>query len=93
MIDSGATNTFISKRFVRDNKILTRKLQNPVLLFNIDGTENRAGRITEMAVLQMKINDHDEQVVFSVTDIDDEDVIIAWIGLGNTILIWIGKKG
>ena len=90
MIDSGATNTFISKRFVWDNKIPTRKLQNPVLLFNIDGTENRAGRITEMAVLRMKINDHDEQVVFSVTDIDDEDVIIGlyWLKKHNPDMDW-----
>ena len=90
MIDSGATNTFISKRFVWDNRIPTRKLQNLVLLFNIDGTENRAGRITEMAVLRMKINDHDEQVVFSVTDIDDEDVIIGldWLRKHNPDMDW-----
>ena len=40
MVDSGATATFIHRKFVEENKIRTRKLSRPVPLFNIDGTEN-----------------------------------------------------
>lgn len=77
MVDSGATNTFINRRFIRENHIATRKLKHPIFLFNIDGTENKDGSITELALLQMKIGDHMEKVVFSVTNIGPEDLIIV----------------
>lgn len=43
MIDSGATNTFISRKFIKENHVATQKIKNPILLFNIDRTENRDG--------------------------------------------------
>ena len=58
MVDSGATTTFIHKRFVRENKIHTRKLATPIPLYNIDGTLNCDGTISEVAVLTMAIGDH-----------------------------------
>lgn len=90
MVDSGATNTFISRRFIRENRVTTRKLKHPILLFNIDGTENRDGSITELALLQMKIGDHMEKVAFSVTDIGPEDLIIGldWLWKHNPDINW-----
>ena len=54
-----------------------RKLVRPIPLYNIDGTENRDGTITEVAVLDMAVGDHREKVVFMVMDIGEEDVIIS----------------
>lgn len=90
MVDSGATNTFISRRFIRENHVATRKLKHPILLFNIDGTENKDGSITELALLQMKIRDHMEKVAFSVTDIGPEDLIIGldWLRKHNPDINW-----
>lgn len=47
----------------------TQKLKHPIMLFNIDGTENKDGSIAEIAILQMQIGDHMEKVAFSITDI------------------------
>ena len=63
MVDSGATATFIHRKFVEENKIRTRKLSRPVPLFNIDGTENREGSITHVAVLDLIIGSHSEKMV------------------------------
>ncbi|TFK78004.1 hypothetical protein K466DRAFT_474450, partial [Polyporus arcularius HHB13444] len=53
------------------------ELTSPVCLYNIDSTEKCDGTIAEVAVLGMTIGDYQEQVVFVVTDVGDEDVIIG----------------
>ena len=88
--DSGASTLFINKRFVEQNKVKTYPLKKPIPVFNIDGTLNKAGSITEMAVLTMKIGDHEEKTVFTVTDIGPEDVIIGidWLRHHNPSIDW-----
>lgn len=90
MVDSGTTNTFISRRFIRENHVATQKLKHLILLFNIDGTQNKDGGITKLALLQMKIGDHMEKVAFSVTDIGPEDLIIGldWLRKHNSDINW-----
>ena len=63
MLDSGATTKFLHRRFVEQNKVTTRKLVKPIPLYNIDGSENRDGTITEVAVLDMEVGEHTETVV------------------------------
>ena len=58
MVDSGASTLFIHRRFVQENKIQTRKLREPIRVYNIDGTENKAGAVTEMAIVNMQVGGH-----------------------------------
>ena len=90
MIDCGATTKFLHRRFVEENRVRTRKLGKPIPLYNIDGTENRDGTISEVAVLDMTVDNHQEKVVFVVTDIGDEDVIIGldWLREHNPEVDW-----
>lgn len=77
MVDSGASTLFINKRWIKENGVATHKLQTPIPVYNIDGTLNQGGSITDMAVLTMKLGEHNEKAVFTVTDIGPEDVIIG----------------
>lgn len=90
MVDSDATNTFISRRFIGENCVNTRKLKHPILLFNIDGTEKKDGSITELALLQMKVKDHMGKVAFSVNNIGPKDLIIGldWLRKHNPDINW-----
>lgn len=76
MIDSEASTLFLHEDFVWRNKVLTKKLKQPILMFNIDGTPNVAGAIDTVTILNMKIGNHNEKTVFTVINIGPKDVII-----------------
>lgn len=90
MLDSGASTLFLNKHFVDKHKVTTRKLAKPIEVFNIDGTPNKAGMITEVAVLNLEVGEHKEKAVFTVTDIGPEDVIIGinWLRKYNPSIDW-----
>ena len=46
LLDSGAMENFLDYRTVQKLKIETMKLSQPRRVFNIDGTENKAGNIS-----------------------------------------------
>jgi predicted aspartyl protease len=93
MVDSGATNTFISQEFVQANKVRTLTLRKPIPLYNVDGSHNSAGSITEYVELRVDIEGHQETVQFLVTDLGSEDVImgITWLRKHNPSVNW--KEG
>ena len=49
---------FMNKKFIKENHIAVDKLAQPIQLFNIDGTENRDGTITHVAILDMITGTH-----------------------------------
>lgn len=49
MLDSGATSLFINKRYTEKLRLLIQRLRQQLLLYNIDGSDNRAGTITHFA--------------------------------------------
>ena len=58
MVDSGAMTKFLNRQFVKDNKVMTRKLKKLIPLYNIDSSENRDGTVSEIAILDMTIETH-----------------------------------
>ena len=74
MIDSGTMGIFISSSFVHKNNIVTKLMKHPIVLYNIDGSSNKAGTITHVAKLCLQVGDFDELVEFLVTNISMEDV-------------------
>ena len=90
MVDSGASTTFIHRRFVKENNIETIALRRARDVYNVDGTINKAGRITAAARLEMHIGDHSEVVVFTITDTGRDNVIIGldWLRQHNPAVDW-----
>jgi len=53
MVDTSATGDFINQDFVTQTKLLTRKLSQPIPVYNVDGTLNEAGSIHEVVDMIM----------------------------------------
>jgi len=51
LIDSGATGKFLDKKWVEEQHIATKLLSRPIAIYNVDGTLNENGAITEVASL------------------------------------------
>ena len=47
LVDCGATSEFIDVEFVRGNNLPTRRLERPIPVYNVDGTLNEGGSISE----------------------------------------------
>ncbi len=78
LVDSGATDCFMSESFVRRMKLGKRPLPRPRKIWNIDNTANQAGAITHYITLNIQTNNERKQIQFLVTNIGNEDVILGY---------------
>jgi Retroviral aspartyl protease len=78
LLDSGATGSFINRTLIQNNGICTCKLEHPIAVYNIDGTENKGGSITEEVTLIMSYQGHKECMVFEVCDLEKTNLIIGY---------------
>jgi len=95
LVDCGASTLFISKRFVKETQVQTRKLMKEIPVRNIDGMSNVAGSISCFAKLGLKIGDHgEEKAAFMVTDLGSDDIIIGidWLRYHNPEIDWNAGK-
>ncbi len=90
MVDSGATLLFLDKKYADCHKMLLIPLENPIRLFNIDGTPNKAGSITHKVRLSLKIGQDEEKFDFLVTSLGPENVILGlpWLRHRNPRINW-----
>ena len=90
MVDSGATALFINKRFVKQNNMKMHPLRNPIVLYNIDGSINKAGSLTDFVRLTLTIGSHTDTHDFLVTDLGPENLILGlpWLKKVNPVIDW-----
>ncbi|GLB39313.1 putative retrotransposable element tf2 155 kda protein type 1-like [Lyophyllum shimeji] len=90
LLDSGASGLFLHIHFVREHGLTTRTLSWPIPVNNLDGTANAAGAITEVIDLVLRYNGHSERVVFAVTDLGEQDMILGytWLKKHNLEIDW-----
>jgi hypothetical protein len=75
LVDSGATDNFIDPRLIKRLGLGTQKLDRPKKIWNIDGTNNKAGLIQEYVDLEIRTGDKEKQMQFLITDLGLEDLI------------------
>ena len=90
MVDSSATALFINKRFVKQNNMKMHPLRNPIVLYNIDGSINKAGSLTDFVRLTLTIGSHTDTHDFLVTDLGPENLILGlpWLKKVNPVIDW-----
>ena len=69
LLDSGATGNFIDKDFVRAKGITTWNISRPILVFNVDGSPNEAGQISEVVDVVLCYKTHSERMLLTISNL------------------------
>ena len=90
LLDSGANTIFIDKTWAESHKVPLIPLQNPIPVFNVDGTCNSAGSITHSAELVVEFQGHREKVTAEVTNLGKNPFILgfSWLQCHNPEIDW-----
>src|SRR5467141_3246635 len=94
LIDSGATSQFINIDYVRSKNLCTQCLPRAIPVYNINGTLNDAGYITEVIDLMVQYGDHLEQATFHIMGIGRTTIILGhmWLVEHNPKIGWSTGK-
>ena len=90
LLDSGATGLFIDREYVKSNRLPTRKLSHPIPVYNVDGSPNEAGSISEVVELLLRYDGHSERALFAVTGLGKQKMILGytWLRDHNPDVDW-----
>jgi hypothetical protein len=90
LIDCGATGCFIDIKWVKLNNISTHPLTNPIPIYNVDGTANDAGAITNVI---LRYEQHSECTQLAVTCLGKQSLILSynWLCNHNLEINWQTK--
>jgi predicted aspartyl protease len=83
LIDCGATGCFIDIEWAKLNNIPTRPLTNLIPVYNVDGTANDAGTITDIADVILRYETHSECTQLAVTQLGKQSLILGYNWLRN----------
>jgi hypothetical protein len=78
LVDSGATDNFIDPRLLKRLGLRSLRLERPRKIWNIDGTNNRAGMISDYVDLNVQSGNKGTKMRFLVTDLGLEDLILGY---------------
>jgi hypothetical protein len=90
LVDCGATGVFMDEQWVKDNGIVTKQLSRPIPVYNVDGSPNEAGPISEVATVVLCYNGHSERTSFAVTQLGKQSMILGytWLRQHNPEVNW-----
>jgi hypothetical protein len=77
LLDSSTTGMFIDQQFVHQNRLKTQILLFPIKVYNVDGSLNQGGLITEEVTLMMSHRGHKEKATNKVCDLGKAVIIVG----------------
>ena len=90
LVDSGATDNFISPAFTRRMKLGTIPLAQLHKIWNIDNMENKAGCITHFTMLDVQTKGKHTEMTFLITDVGNKDMVLGypWLATYEPKVSW-----
>ena len=90
LLDSGATGMFMDKRTAARHGFMLQKLERPIMVRNVDGTNNSGGAITHQVEANVYYKGHIERMRMDVCDLEKTEVIlgIPWLQAHNPEINW-----
>ena len=94
LLNSEATEMFISKSLAQKGEYRLIKLDQPLQVRNVDGTGNSGGAITHEVKVNMFYKGHVERVKMNICELRKIDVIlgIPWLVVHNPEIDWEKRK-
>ena len=90
LVDSGATDNFISPALLRTSNIKAYKLSKPRIIRNVDGTKNNNGATKSAVLLTIRYNGRDTKQKFYVADLGEDWMILGmpFLAAANPDIDW-----
>ena len=90
LLDSGANATFINVSVAERLGLPLTPLNNPIWVFNVDGSRNSAGDITHTTTILMEYLGHREELTTEVTNLGKNSLILGytWLQKHNPSIDW-----
>jgi len=92
-LDSGATGSFIDRDFICSKGINTQTLSCNILVFNVDGSPNKARQISKVVDILLHYKTHSKRMLLAVSRLGKQSLILDynWLKDHNPKIDW--KKG
>jgi len=81
LLDSGATGNFIDRDFVQTKGINTRSISRPIPVYNVDGSPNETGQISEVVDVVLRYKTHSERTLLAVSSLGKQNMILSYTWL------------
>jgi len=93
LLDSRATGMFINRKFAKKQGFKLDQLKKPLIVMNVDGSNNSGGRITHKVECNVYYRRHQERIKFNVCNLGRMEVILgmSWLAEHNPEIDW--EKG
>ena len=77
LLDSGMAEMFMDKKIVAKHGFRLQKLERPVMVRNVNRTNNSGGAITYQVEVNMYYKDHVERIRMDVYGLERTDIILG----------------
>jgi len=90
LLDSSATRMFMDKKMAAKHGFRLQKLKRPVVVRNVDRTNNSGEAITYQVEVNVYYKSHVERIRIDVCDLGKTDVILGmpWLQAHNPEINW-----
>ena len=81
---------FIDQNFVRTKGINTWSISRPILVYNVDGSPNKASQISEVVDVVLYYKTHSERMLLTVSSLGRQNIILGytWLKDHNSEVNW-----
>jgi len=90
LLDSSAMGMFINKRIAARHRFKLQKLERPIMVRNVNGTNNSGGAITHQVEANVYYKGHVERMRIDVCNLEKTEIILGmpWLAAHNPEINW-----
>ena len=78
LLDCRATRSFIDRDFVHSKGMNTQTLLHNIPVFNVDGSPNKAGQISEVVDVVLHYKTHSKRMLLAVSGLGKQSLILGY---------------